>query len=258
MRRSFVNEKWKGPPFPEFRFYAATHRVHPLDARDDARRDVLPQLLKIDLAVPEHFCPHGIRHRFVRTTPSTLDFGTAAKENRAVLVLNGWVDWADGSTFMAAAQESKTGLIPPYLQVKDAAGAWRTVIEDMGMPDGKPKTIAVDLTGKFLTADRHVRIVTNICVYWDEVFLSESSAAPSVRQIEIPVLSAEVRFRGFSSSRIDAARKQPEQFFYAVSTPLSYWNPTPGNYTRYGDVGELLSEVDDRYVVMGSGDEIRS
>ena len=75
----------------------------------------------------------------------------AAPDNRAVLVLNGWVDWADGSTFLAAAQESKEGLIPPYLQVKDAAGNWKTVIQDMGMPDGKPKTIAVDLSGKFLT-----------------------------------------------------------------------------------------------------------
>jgi hypothetical protein len=35
------------------------------------------------------------------------------------------------------------------------------------------------------------------------------------------------------------------------------WNPTPGLYTRYGDVGELLATADDRFVVMGSGDEIR-
>ena len=33
----------------------------------------------------------------------------------------------------------------PYLQMQDAAGRWKTVIEDMGMPAGKPKTIAVDL-----------------------------------------------------------------------------------------------------------------
>ena len=34
------------------------------------------------------------------------------------------------------------------------------------------------------------------------------------------------------------------------------WNPTPGRYTRYGDVAELLATVDDRFVVMGSGDEV--
>ena len=91
-----------------------------------------------------------------------------------MLILNGWVDWADGSTFMAASQ-AKKDLVLPYLQVKDAAGQWQTVIEDMGIPAGKPKTIAVDLTGKFLSASREVRIVTNLCVYWDEIFLSEET-----------------------------------------------------------------------------------
>jgi tetratricopeptide (TPR) repeat protein len=251
----FVNEKWKGPPFAEFRFYASRERIYPVEARDDAQRDVLPQLLKLDHQYPNAFA--RTESGIAELHSLTLDFGSAARDNRAVLVLSGWVDWADGSTFLAAAQESKAGLIPPYLQVKDPTGVWRTVIEDMGMPDGKPKTITVDLTGKFRSADRHVRIVTNICVYWDEIFLSESSAAPAVRQTLIPTLSADLQFRGFSSSRIDPERKQPEQFFYEPSTPDSYWNPTPGMYTRYGDVRELLTAVDDRFVIMGSGDEIR-
>ena len=97
-----------------------------------------------------------------------------------MLILSGWVDWADGSTFLGVAQEGQGGLIPPYLQVKDRQGKWQTVIEDMGMPAGKPKTIAVDLTGKWLSDSREVRIVTNLCVYWDEVFLSEDVDAPDV------------------------------------------------------------------------------
>jgi hypothetical protein len=92
-----------------------------------------------------------------------LDFANAAPDNRAILVLNGWVDWADGSTFAAAAQEGKE-LVLPSLEVKDADGHWLTVIEDMGIPAGKLKTIAVDLTGKFLSRSREVRIVTNLSV----------------------------------------------------------------------------------------------
>jgi hypothetical protein len=181
----------------------------------------------------------------------------AAPGNRAVLVLNGWVDWADGSTFLAAAQESKEGLIPPYLQVKDAAGKWKTVIQDMGMPDGKPKTIAVDLSGKFLTESREIRIVTNLCVYWDEIFLGNDVGTPQAIISRVPAGSGELRFRGFSATRIDPDRKQPEQFVYGDVRAASAWNPTPGLYTRYGDVKELLENLDDRFAILGSGDEVR-
>src|SRR5205085_12021909 len=108
-----------------------------------------------------------------------LDFGNVAPDNRAALALNGWVDWADGSTFLGASQDG-TGLIFPYLQVKDASGNWQTVIKDMGIPSGKPKTIVDDLIGKFLSRSREVRIVTNLCVYWDEIFLMEDSRRPKV------------------------------------------------------------------------------
>ena len=106
-----------------------------------------------------------------------LDFAGPRATDKAMLVLHGWVDWADGSTFLAATQAHRD-LVFPYLQMKDAGGNWKTVIEDMGIPSGKPKPMAVDLTGKFLCASREVRIVTNLCVYWDEIYLYENNAAP--------------------------------------------------------------------------------
>ena len=42
----------------------------------------------------------------------------------------------------------------------------------MGLPSGTHRTMRVDLTGKFLSADHHVRIVTNLCVYWDQIFFT--------------------------------------------------------------------------------------
>jgi hypothetical protein len=125
------------------------------------------------------------------------------------------------------------------------------------MPAGKPKTIAVDLAGKFLSASRAVRIVTNLSVYWDEIFLTEDSREPETRRTELVASSAGLRFRGFSKNVVHPARKQPELFFYPGPSPVSMWNPTPGLYTRYGAVEELLAATDDRFVIMGSGDEIR-
>ena len=252
----FTNEKWKSPPYPEFRLFGARRRILPISARDDQGRDSLKAVLLRDGLYPNSF-----RHDMngvAETHSLILDFGrNAAPDNRAVLILNGWVDWADGSTFFAAALERKGGLVPPFLQVRDKRGQWQTVIADMGMPSGKPKTIAVDLTGKFLSASREVRIVTNLCVYWDEIFLDQDSSAPPALVWRVPTASADLHFRGFSKAVIAADRSQPESFLYDISMPFSNWNPTPGQYTRYGDVRELLEEPDDMFVVMGSGDEMR-
>ena len=185
-----------------------------------------------------------------------LDFGSAAASNHAVLVLHGWVDWADGSTFVSAEQEHKN-LIFPYLQVKDAAGNWKTVVADMGIPSGKPKTMAVDLTGKFLSAAREVRIVTNLCVYWDEIYLLESNAPPTARLRTATMLSADLHFRGFSKATIHPQRKQPEHVRlsdgraeHPCGTRLRETIPDTA------PLRDLLQNPDDRMVIMGSGDEV--
>jgi len=190
-----------------------------------------------------------------------VDFGDAsdgvARDGEAILVLSGWVDWADGSTFLGVSQAGGVGLVMPYLQVRDAEGHWVTALPDMGLPAGKPKTIVVDLTDRFLSSDRSVRIVSNLALYWDQIFLGESASPPIVTQTEVPLASAELRFRGFSRPVIHPERLQPESFVYADVRPATMWNPTPGLYTRYGEVESLLRRVDDRLVIIGSGDEVR-
>ncbi|MGA7414158.1 MAG: FG-GAP-like repeat-containing protein [Bryobacteraceae bacterium] len=252
----YSNEKWKSPPFPEFRLYSLNKRVYPISAKTQ-HGDVLDRLLHQDKRYVNDFERNYVGVAEMHTLD--LDFGKAAKDNRAFLVLNGWVDWADGSTFLQQAQE-KRDLAPPSLQVKDKSGRWVTVIEDMGMPSGKPKTIAVDLTGKFLSDSREVRIVTNMCVFWDEIFLGEDAGKPLVQLTTLTPDHSEVHFRGFSPSHIHPERKQPESFDFVSPTTTSFWNPTPstdsGKYTRYGDVTELTEKIDDKLVVMGSGDEL--
>ena len=246
----YSNEKWKSPPFPDFRLYGLKTRIYPVAAKSE-HGDVLKRVVRRDKEYVDDF-----EHNYIGVAKLhhlDLDFGKAAHDNRAFLVLNGWVDWADGSTFLQQAQ-AKHDLVTPYLQVKDKAGKWVTVIQDMGMPSGKPKTIAVDLTGKFLSDSREVRIVTNMCVYWDEIYLGENAGKPEIHMSSLAPEYSDVHFRGFSPSHIHPERKQPEYFDYANPTPASYWNPTPGNYTRYGNVTELTQSIDDRLVIMGSGD----
>jgi hypothetical protein len=169
-------------------------------------------------------------------------------------------------------------MIPPYLQVRDAHGKWVTVVADMGLPSGTNRTMRVDLTGKFLSSDRHVRIVTNLCVYWDEIFFTSaeqrlpfrdfadartglpaglrnpSDSSVSVR--ELPLSSADLHYRGFSSVVSDPAHVKPDYFEYATLTTEAPWNPFQGRYTRYGPVERLVRRADDRLVVMATGDEM--
>ncbi len=249
----YTNDKFKSPPYPEFRLFGSATKIHPLRAVESNGRDATAKVARRDHQYPDTF-----RHNHdgvAELHTLDLNFGDTARANHAALILNGWVDWADGSTFLGASQDG-TGLIFPYLQVKDANGKWQTVVQDMGIPSGKPKTIAVDLSGKFLSKSREVRIVTNLCVYWDEIFLIENAAAPEVRLTALDANSADLHFRGFSRPVIDSSRQQPEQFLYDDVRPISNWNPTPGMYTRYGDVRSLVTRVDDRLTVMGSGDEL--
>lgn len=251
----FTNEKWKSPPFPDFRLYGSEKRVYPVSARGHGGRDELRAVLRKDRVYTGGFKRdyQGV----AETHAVEFDFGEAARDGRAVLVLDGWVDWADGSTFLARAQTRTNGLQPPRLEVKDERGRWVTALEDMGMPAGKPKVISVDLTGLWRSKSREVRIVTNLCIFWDEVFLLETNAPPEVRLTALRAAETELRFRGFAEHRVHPLRLQPEEFIYGEGRPVSAWNPTPGMYTRYGEVSSLLDEIDDRMVIMGSGDELQ-
>ncbi|MGI8785269.1 MAG: FG-GAP-like repeat-containing protein [Acidobacteriota bacterium] len=251
----FTNDKFKAPPFPEFRLFGVRRKIYPAGARSHRGGDVRPRLLRRDRLYVDDFRRDttGVAEMHALE----LDFAGAADSNRAILILNGWVDWADGSTFRGAAQRADGGLVMPYLQVRDRAGRWQTVVADLGMPAGKPKSIVVDLTGKFLSESRQIRIVTNLCLYWDEIFLSEDAAAPTVRLSRLAAGTADLGFHGFSQAVIHPQRLQPERFDYERPAQTLQWNPTPGLYTRYGDARNLLELVDDRFVIMGSGDELR-
>lgn len=254
-RAVYSNDKWKSPPYADFRLYQTGRRLGPRSARDGRGTDVLARVRSLDGVYADTF------RRTMLNTAEThaleVDFGPSAPNQGAFLVLTGWVDWADGSTFLKQSQEPGKALTPPYLQVRDGKGEWRTVIEDMGIPSGKTKTIAVDLSGKFLSPSREIRIVTNLCVYWDEIFLGVQTARPRMQMTRLSAVQADLGFHGFSKPLIHPERLEPERFSYSPASATSSWNPTPGRYTRYGDVKMLIESVDDMFVIMGSGDELR-
>jgi len=170
------------------------------------------------------------------------------------LLLTGWTDYAWSSDNVAAAQAGKKMTLPA-LQVKDAEGHWRTVIEDIGIPVGRPQTVTVDLTGKFLSSSREVRIVTNMRILWDQILVDTSEAQPPPRMMQLDPIAAGLRSRGFSSE-ITPDGREPFGYDYTQISFTSPWKVMPGRYTREGDVRELLLKADDMFVISRPGDEI--
>jgi tetratricopeptide (TPR) repeat protein len=252
-----TNEKFKAPPFPAFQLFgvAEDDKIRPVKAVDHRGRDVLAAVLRRDRKYVD-----GFERTFSNTAERhslTVDLAGLDAAGQATLFLTGWVDWSSASAIVAGAQTASNDVQPPVIQVRDQRGEWKTVDADPGLPGGNPRTMAVDLTGKFLSAAREVRILTNMCVYWDEVFAVDGATVLEADQRELPLESAELRFRGFSRNVVHPQRLEPEKFLYSQIRSTTAWDPTPGLYTDYGNVLQLLDRIDDRFVIMGSGDELQ-
>lgn len=143
----------------------------------------------------------------------------------------------------------------PALQVKDARGHWRTVIENIGIPVGRPQTVTVDLTGKFLSSNREVRIVTNMRIYWDQILVETSAGDSPVQMTKLDPTVAGLRWRGFSRE-LSRDGRQPLGYDYEQVLFTSPWKVMTGRYTREGDVRDLLVRSDDMFVISRPGDEI--
>lgn len=252
-----VPNEWFGPPpFPSFGLHTIVDGRPPRRATEDSGADVSPLVEKVDGR-----WPHGFRQRtdypgLAELHTLTLDLGDLRGARRIVLYLTGWFYYFEASTLVALGQQSAVPFIPPRLQVRDAGGNWVTVLESMGMPPGKGKTIPVDMTGKFLADDFHVRIVTNLAVYWDRVLVDTSDEPAPTVTTEASLSGADVHFRGFSRPIVHPERLAPERFDYERVILEAPWGQVQGLYTRYGDVRDLLAEPDDRYVIFGAGDEV--
>jgi hypothetical protein len=265
---------------PAFKLYASSEARPPDAATDEHGHDVLARLAKLDRQYPDDFKVGPIRgyaeHHTLTldlgqdeggrakdegradgrpSAPSSSASGRAASEARTLLLLTGWTDYAFSSDNVAASQ-SRLQMQPPALQVKDGQGKWRTVVENMGFPVGRPQTLVVDLTGKFLSASREVRIVTNMRVYWDRILVDRRGAADfPTRLTRLDPASASLRWRGFSAE-VTPDGREPLSYDYARVSLASPWKAFPGRYTREGDVRELLKTTDDVFVVSRAGDEI--
>ncbi len=176
--------------------------------------------------------------------------------DRVHLLGFGWVRPTDSSINVAIGQGETPAPVSLQLEIPAQDGSWEVARADLGFPSGKEKTVLIDLSGLWAPgAERRFRLRTNLEIYWDRLRWAAPAGSEPVTQRLAPS-TAELRYRGFS--RVTAADSlSPEIPEYdALLATHPVWRDLVGYYTRFGDVRALLSDVDDRYVIMNAGDEM--
>ncbi|MCA1634206.1 MAG: FG-GAP-like repeat-containing protein [Acidobacteria bacterium] len=271
----YPNEGLGNPTSKQFKLYATRDARPPAAARDEHGHDVLATISEMDRRYPADFGLAGIRgyadeHALVLDLRDDAQDAPAANVKpvvrsvgggrlgrsgeRVLLLMTGWTDYAFSSDNVAASQRGLS-LKPPALQVRDTRGEWRTVIEDIGIPVGRPQTVVVDLTGKFLSESREVRVLTNMRIYWDQILVDTSGGGFPVTLKSLRPLTADLSWRGFSAETTPDGR-EPYGYDYTRVSATSPWKTMAGRYTREGDVRELLQTVDDSFVISRPGDAL--
>jgi tetratricopeptide (TPR) repeat protein len=247
----YPNEGLGIPTAGERILYTTNKARAPLSAVDTNGKSVLAKVENLDRVFYDDFKSLNIRG-YAETHDLTLNLDDKKRfDGRTLLLLTGWTGYAYSSDNLAASQSGKS-LFLPKLQVKNERGEWQTVIESIGISIGRPQTLVVDLTGKFLTDSREVRIVTNFKTFWDKIAV-DTSEQTAVKTIEMQPSQADLRTRGFS-----------EEIKYGEMIAANYevvlndgrWKYFAGNFTRTGDVKPLLNNIDDTFVISKTGDEL--
>jgi tetratricopeptide (TPR) repeat protein len=283
------------PPYPPFKVVVSNSKDarRPAGAWDDHGHDVLP-----DLRAHRYFGDFAVTQfqGFAQPHSLTLDLGEAYRGGPLWLLLHGEVEYFSANSMYAASQAG-VHAISPYVEALGANGKWMRVIDDMGFPAGGPRTMTADLTGKLPLGTRHIRVTTNLQIYWDSILVSRTAqdaaevvAAPFQRaggNLENAPRGCSSGAEGVTPSGQPARRRRygvcltPVPLIHADlgfhGFPLKIEGTPPGNvryiyekvsatgpytrpagtYTRYGDVLPLLTALDDQLVVFGSGDEVR-
>ncbi len=243
---STMVEQYLDPGYMGNIYTVSTNRLTPISAFNEQGQNVLSQISKIDGV----FTPgiNGLKSpswNNIQWNTLTLDLGDLSKASEIKLVVRAIVDWGEGAEynewldqFFKAANSGQlpngTQITPPpYMEVKAANGSWVPIPWSRQFPlpsSGIPRTFIVDLTGLFPTNDYHLRINNFWNVTFDYIGIDTTGQQETVIQEIYP-------------------QADLVQWFTTDSISV-------GNFTRYGDVTQLVLNSDDEFVIARQGDAI--
>lgn len=254
----FTDERFTIPP-PPLKVEAMTPLRPIVRATDDRGTDVTELVRERD---GKHVDTFGRGEFQGVTRDHYLEIELPAdlpKKGPLWLVAYGWIHPTDSSINVALGQSHLPQPKGLSLETPDAGGKWSVAKPGLGFPEGKVKTVLINLDGVFKPGAPHkLRLRTNLEIYWDAVQWATGLPDTTMKTQRLDAQSAELRYRGFSVVKAaDASSPELPQSYAQLSGTTQRWRDLIGYHTRFGDVRELLLKVDDRYVIMNAGDEMQ-
>jgi TPR repeat protein len=250
----YPNERFlSSPPFPQFKVIASLDAHPPAGAWDLRGHDLLPLLRARDRKYVTNF-PDAPYQGFAGLHTIELDLGPWEADRPIRLLMDGFTDYFSANS-MYAAWQAGIEPVPPYVEMLDDSAKWVRIVNDMGFPAGLARTMVVDLTGKLPSGSRFIRITTNLKIYWDRIRVDNSARDIPYKVTEVPLASAKLDFRGYPRV-VEGNPVNDLRYIYEQVSATGPYTRQIGNYTRYGDVTDLVRKIDEKYVIYGSGDEV--
>jgi hypothetical protein len=220
----------------------------PISATNEKGEDVLNKISKLDGTFTPgsngFFSPSWDN---IQLNQLTLNLGDLSDAEEIKLVITGMVDWGPPEPYYDWIDGFKEafaeGLVPggtqiypaPYMEVMDGNGNWVRAPKDRQMPtpsDYVPRNFAVNLTGLFPAdvSEYKIRITSFFNVTFDYIGIDTTP-----------------------QENIKVQRINPAATFHQMFTSPS---SSTGDFTRYGDVTQLVLEEDNMFVIGRQGDQV--
>jgi tetratricopeptide (TPR) repeat protein len=253
----FVDERFVIPPLKLGLTTVNTpHKI--AQAIDDTGQDVTDIVSTLDGRALASF-GRGQYQGITRDHYLEVDLGEdAPKSGPLYLIAQGSIHDTESSVNVAITQGTRWRAHGLSLEVPDGHGGWVTAQDNLGFPAGRKKTILFNLTNIFRPGTpRRVRIRTNLEIYWDAIQWAQGVPDTPLKKVTLNPSLADLHYRGYSVMHMPGAARAPEVPDYnQIEGTKQRWRDLIGYYTRYGDVRELVDHIDDRYVIVNSGDEL--
>lgn len=252
----FVDERFVVPPAKlGFTTVETPRRIK--QAIDDNGNDVTALVSTLDGKALDTF-GRGQYQGLTRDHYVEVDLGDDAPTSGPLyLIAHGSIHDTESSLNVAITQGTRWKAQPMSLEVPDGKGGWTVAQANLGFPAGRKKTVLFNLTDVFKPGTpRRVRISTNLEIYWDHLEWARGLPDAELKMVRLAPASVDLHYRGYSViNRPDAGAPEVPDYNRLLSTK-QIWRDLEGYYTRHGEVGELLRDIDDRYVIVASGDEM--